>query len=218
MLAVASPHAAAALGVLGQVTVKIDGYQGWTQMRDTDLEVRFSSIISSTRKGGVFEIPEIGIFANRFGTSGAVVVDDEAANFVRFLVGRSKLTIPIDWRGEIRDGMIVLHPVECDVDVRGMASCISTSGNLDEAELKMRRMARLPIPDRLMKPEILPLATPQPQPPPAAVVERDGAPPRPVAPVEPAIVGPIDEPGAPTVPSVPTLGVPAADDVVEPLE
>lgn len=132
-----------AIGVLGKVTVKVDGFQGWHQVRDADLEFRFNGIPGNTIKGGAFRIEDLGVLGRGLIPGSKVTFADEQANFVRVLVGRTRITLPIVWTGFAYDDYFVAEPVFCEVLANGTGAC-TPEAHGPEYTNRIRLMVGLP--------------------------------------------------------------------------
>lgn len=185
-----------ALGIIGKVIVKIDGFQGWTMVRDVDLEIRVNDFPAYSNKGGAFRIDDIGVFGHNLQQGSTVSFSNEQQNYVRVLVGKNRIVLPITWRGRVEYDYLVLEPVQCEVLADGRGACVASDYDPASHGNKLRMMLGLNTIEGAVVPSAPHVIAPAPTqggvvvpsgptvvaPPPAAVV----APPPVVQPVQPS--------------------------------
>lgn len=232
---------AQALGIIGKVVVKIDGFQGWTMVRDVDLEIRVNNWPAYSNKGGAFRIDDIGVFGHNLQQGSRVSFSNEQQNYVRVLVGKSRIILPITWRGRVEFDYLVLEPIQCEVLADGRGACSTTDYDPASYGNKLRTMLGLNTIEGVSVPNAPPVIVPAPaaQPAPAVIGPAGSeiiAPPPVVQPVQPSPQASASAPAPspnptpnqtiePMAPSVkpaqkptPRPADPDINDVVEPLD
>lgn len=198
-----APARAAAQQAIGQVIVRIEGFEGWHQVRDSDLEVHLLGIPTHTVQGGAFRVTDLGVFGNRFMSGEPVAIDDDSKNFVRFVVGRKRITLPIAWRGRVRGDTVVMYAVDCELLPGGLGACQAYPPSDELAwDNRIRRMLGLevyevdvPSPAELQPVEVsAPKVASPPAAPPAQPAPLTVTPPLPVAPPSAPAAQPAPEP------------------------
>ncbi|RMF13708.1 MAG: hypothetical protein D6761_10635 [Candidatus Dadabacteria bacterium] len=141
--AMAAP--AFAIGVIGEVTVRVDGYRGWHQTMDRDLEIHFNGVAGNTGRAGTFLIRDLGIFGREFQHGARFRLDDPDQNYLRFLLGRYRVSLPVEWEGRVDDDVIITWPMRCEILANGTGGCLAEPPlDPDTYANKLRRRTGLP--------------------------------------------------------------------------
>jgi hypothetical protein len=229
------PDSAPPLPLVGEISVRLNGYLGREETLVNDLELRVQGLSMRTAADGTFHLADMSAHGHSAGGTGRITFDDPAGNWVRFALGRQYLRLEVVWVGEARGDAIVLYPVQCELNADESGGCFAQLQNNRDWEGRLRGLYNLaplpqparptpaaapaaPEPARPAVPTAMPEPVVVPLTPPADGVQDFETIEEPIAP-SPAQPAAAPVPAAPARPVPPPTNVPPPGElrVIEPL-